>query len=170
MKHLQFCPKCGKSSLIYDTISKLSCTHCDFVLYHNCAAAVAVIIRCKEEIFFTKRNQEPMKGKLDLTGGFCDPKESAEETCKRELFEELKLPIDLEKLKFVCTLPNIYHYKDIDYNTMDIFFEYWVDEKFSPELELSEVSEGVWISLQNLDLEDLAFDSQKRFFKQYTNA
>ena len=75
MKHLKFCPKCGNGSLVFDGEKKFSCGHCDFVMYHNCAAAVAVVIRCGDEVFLTKRNQNPKIGKLDLAGGFTDPPE-----------------------------------------------------------------------------------------------
>ncbi len=167
MKDLKFCPKCGKETLIWDGEKKWSCSNCDYVLFHNCAAAVAVVIRCGNEIMLTKRNQEPGKGKLDLAGGFVDPKESSEETCERELFEELKMKIDKEKLKIMMTLPNVYHYKGIDYNTLDILFEYKVDEKFDVELEISEVSEVSWIPYNEIKLEDIAFDSQRNFFKKY---
>uniref|UniRef100_UPI002617A237 NUDIX hydrolase n=1 Tax=uncultured Chryseobacterium sp. TaxID=259322 RepID=UPI002617A237 len=103
----------------------------------------------------------------DLAGGFVDPKESAEETCKRELFEELQLNIDISKLKYLTSLPNIYEYKEIVYHTIDLFYEYSVSEKFEVNLELSEISEANWIPLHELNLEDIAFDSQKTFFEQY---
>lgn len=167
MKDLKFCPKCGKETLLWDGEKKWSCSHCDYVLFHNCAAAVAVVIRCENEIMLTKRNQEPGKGKWDLAGGFVDPKESAEETCERELLEELNIKIDKEKLKIMMTLPNVYHYKGINYNTLDIFFEYNVDEKFDAELEISEVSEIAWIPYNKIKIEDIAFDSQKKFFQKY---
>lgn len=115
----------------------------------------------------TRRNQEPGKGKLDLAGGFVDPRESAEETCARELYEELKFKIDPRRLKMVMTLPNVYHYKGIDYNTLDIFFEYPVEEKLAVTLEQSEVSEVVWLKVSEIDLEEIAFESQKKFFAEY---
>lgn len=168
MKHLKFCPKCGKETLQFNGENKFSCESCYFVLYHNCAAAVAVIIRCGDEILLTKRNQNPGLGKLDLAGGFVDPKESAEKTCARELHEELGITIDESKLKFIMSLPNVYHYKDIDYNTLDLFFEYNIDEKILAEkLETSEISEIIWIKTSELNLDDIAFDSQRNFFKQY---
>ena len=108
MKHLKYCPKCGQETLIFDGEKKFSCSQCDFVMYHNCAAAVAVLIRCEDELLLTKRNQNPKIGKLDLAGGFTDPKESAQETCARELKEELGIEIDLKNLKFVGSLPNVY--------------------------------------------------------------
>ncbi len=167
MENLKFCPKCGQETLEWNTITKFSCSHCDFVLYHNTAAAVAVIIRHQDELFFTVRNQEPGKGKWDLSGGFTDPKESAEETCSRELKEELGLTIDPEKFSYLGSRPNVYPYKSIDYNTLDMFFLYEVDEKFEIQLEESEISETVWIQASELDFDKIAFESQKRFLKSY---
>ena len=169
MNDLKFCPKCGNETLIWDGEKKWSCSHCDYVLFHNVAGAVAVVIKCDNEILFTRRNQEPKKGKLDLAGGFVDPKESAEETCVRELLEEMKIEVDISKLKYLASLPNTYEYKDILYNTLDLFYEYEVDEKFNIELEISEISETAWLKKEELDLDDIAFDSQRIFFQKYLN-
>lgn len=168
MNHLKFCPKCGKETLQFNGENRFSCKSCDFVLYHNCAAAVAVIIKCGDEILLTKRNQNPGIGKLDLAGGFVDPKESTEKTCARELYEELGINIDESKLKFLMSLPNVYHYKEINYNTLDLFFEYNIDEKILAEkLETSEISEIIWVKISELNLDEIAFDSQRNFFKKY---
>lgn len=167
MKILKYCPNCGKESLQWDGERKWSCQNCGFTLYNNVAGAVAVVIRYNDEIYLTRRNRDPKKGKLDLAGGFVDPKESAEETCKRELFEELQLGVDISNLNYLTSLPNVYQYKEIDYNTIDLFYEYRVPEKFEVNLELSEISEAVWIPLKELNLEDIAFDSQKKFFEEY---
>ena len=128
-----------------------------------------MVVICGDEILLTKRNQEPAKGKLDLAGGFTDPRESAEFTCFRELKEELDIEIDIEKLRFLMSLPNIYHYKGIDYNTLDLFFEYRVEEKFSVNLEKSEIAETVWVKKENIQLEDIAFPSQRLFFERFLN-
>lgn len=167
MKTLKYCPNCGKESLDWDGEKKWSCHHCDFRLYNNVAGAVAVVIKHGDQIYLTRRNQDPKKGKLDLAGGFVDPRETAEEACKRELFEELQLDIDISNLKYITSLPNIYQYKEIDYNTIDLFYEYRVSEKFEVNLALSEISETQWIPLKNINLDDIAFDSQKIFFEHY---
>ncbi|MGA9212766.1 NUDIX hydrolase [Kaistella sp.] len=170
MNDLTYCPKCGNASLNWDGEKKWSCSNCDYVLYHNVAGAVAVVIKFNDEILFTRRNQEPKKGKLDLAGGFVDPKESAEETCVRELFEEMKIKIDISQLKYLASLPNVYEYKNILYNTLDIFYEYEVAEKFEVDLEISEISETVWLKKSEIKLEEIAFDSQRIFFEKYKNS
>lgn len=167
MKTLKYCPSCGNESLNWDGEKKWSCPHCNFTLYNNVAGAVAVVIRYRDEIYLTRRNRDPKKGKLDLPGGFVDPRESAEETCKRELFEELQLEVYISNLKYLTSLPNVYQYKEIDYNTIDLFYEYTVSEKFQVKLDISEISEAVWIPLKELDLDEIAFDSQKKFFEDY---
>lgn len=167
MEYLKFCPKCGNKSLKWDQEKKWNCKVCDHVLFHNVAGAVAVVIKCGDEILLTRRNQEPKKGKLDLAGGFVDPKESAEETCARELFEEMKMRIDISKLKYLASLPNIYEYKNIIYNTLDLFYEYESDEKFEVNLEISEISETVWLKIQDINPDDIAFDSQRIFLEKY---
>ena len=167
MEYLKFCPKCGNESLNWDGEKKWNCKVCDYVLFHNVAGAVAVVIKCGDEILLTRRNQEPKKGKLDLAGGFVDPKESAEETCARELFEEMKMRIDITKLKYLASLPNIYEYKKIIYNTLDLFYEYESDEKFEVNLEISEISETVWLKIQDINPDDIAFDSQRIFLQKY---
>jgi NAD+ diphosphatase len=164
---LNYCPKCGNKTLNWDGEKKWSCSSCDYVLFHNIAGAVAVIIKFKDEILFTRRNQDPKKGKLDLAGGFVDPKESAEETCARELWEELHLKIDISKLKYLASLPNVYEYKNISYNTIDLFYEVEVDTKQELKLEQSEISETVWVNKNEINFEDIAFDSQKIFLKKY---
>ena len=167
MSDLKYCPKCGNETLNWDGEKKWTCSNCDYVLFHNVAGAVAVIIKHQDEILFTRRNQEPKKGKLDLAGGFVDPKESAEETCVRELFEEMKIKVDIAQLKYLASLPNTYEYKKILYNTIDLFYEYEMSEKVGFELELSEISETIWIKKDQINLEDIAFDSQKLFFETY---
>lgn len=166
MENMPFCPKCGNKTLHYDGEKKWSCK-CGFTLYNNVAGAVAVLIKCGDEYLFNKRNQEPKAGKLDLAGGFVDPKESAETTCKRELFEEMKLEIDESKLKYLASLPNVYEYKNIEYNTIDLFYLYEMPEKLEAKLEISEISEIQWITKEDLNLDDIAFDSQKKFLKEY---
>lgn len=167
MEYLKFCPKCGNESLNWDGEKKWNCKVCDYVLFHNVAGAVAVVIKYGDEILLTRRNQEPKKGKLDLAGGFVDPKESAEETCARELFEEMKMRINISKLKYLASLPNIYEYKNIIYNTLDLFYEYESDEKFEVNLEISEISETVWLKIQDINPDDIAFDSQRIFLEKY---
>lgn len=165
MKKLQFCPACGNASLSFVQERKWYCSSCSFSLYHNIAAAVAVLIRCGDELFFTRRNQDPKVGFLDLAGGFVDPHETAEQTCIRELKEELHIDFSLENLQYLGSQPNEYPYGGIVYRTLDLFYLLEVKEKFLPIFAQDEISEGVWIKIKDLNIEHLAFESQKTFLK-----
>ncbi len=166
MNTLSFCPRCGNSSLTFVNDKNLFCTDCEFTLYHNIAGAVAVIIRYKNEILFTRRNRNPQRGKLDLTGGFVDAYETAERACQREIKEELNLDIDISKLQYISSLPNQYPYKNIVYHTIDLFYEYKLEEKPLFELEKEELQEVVWVPIDKINFEELAFTSQKVFFRK----
>jgi ADP-ribose pyrophosphatase YjhB (NUDIX family) len=96
-------------------------------LYHNIAAAVALVFTFEDKILFAVRNVDPDKGKLDLPGGFIDPEETAEEAACREIEEELGLKISRDGLQYVTTAPNHYLYKNVAYRTLDIFYEYKLD-------------------------------------------
>lgn len=167
MIELKYCPQCGKPTLNWDGEKKWSCESCHFVLFNNVAGAVAVLICFEDEILFTRRNQEPGKGKLDLSGGFVDPKETAEETCARELYEELKLKVEPSHLQYLGSGHNVYLYKNIPYQTLDLFYRLDLKAKEQLTLEISEISEIVWLKAKEIDLDEIAFDSQKKFLKQY---
>ena len=170
MKDLIFCPKCGLTNSITVENSKIQCNSCDFTLFHNVAATSTIIIKCGDEILFTIRNQEPATGKLDLPGGFVDSNETLEEAGIREIYEELGLKLDSSKLKYLCSYPNTYLYKDISYNLLDAFFIYEIDKKPEIKLDLKELQGFIWVPLTALNFDDaLAFESQKKLLRNLNN-
>lgn len=50
---ISFCPNCGSQNFEFQNNFKFHCHDCDFVLYHNIAAAVAVVIRYEDQVLFT---------------------------------------------------------------------------------------------------------------------
>lgn len=159
-----YCPKCKSKCIEFLEGKKWHCSACNFILYHNVAGAVAVIIKKDNNVLFTVRNQEPQKGKLDLPGGFIDPNESAEDCCVREIKEELFIKLPKDKLVYKTSLPNKYIYGNTLYNTIDLFYTIELDADIT-EIEHNEISEVVWVDLEKLVIDDLAFDSQKKLFK-----
>lgn len=161
-----FCPNCGKQTIEFH-INRLYCHSCQFTYFHNTAGAVAVLIYCKEELLFTVRNKNPKKGFLDLSGGFIDYYESAEETVIREIKEELNLDFSNEKIKYLTSIDNRYEYKNVKYHTIDLFFEVQLKEKPTTTLQQSEICDIRWIVSNNITIDKLAFESQKLFFKSF---
>ncbi len=137
------------------------------IFYQNIATAVAVIIEKDSKILFTVRNQEPQQGKLDLPGGFTDPEETAEETCSRELKEELNIQISPSQFTYFGSQPNNYQYRGLTYKTEDLVFVTKLPDSAVIQLEETEIKAVKWIELSNIDLSEIAFHSLQEALKLY---
>ena len=125
------CPMCGSKKIENHGKRKWICPNCGFDLYNNVAAAVGIIIYDNENnVLFEVRAKQPRKGYACLPGGFVDFDETAEEAMLRECREELGIELNLNDVKFLCTNPNVYEYKNIEYRTCDIFFVAKLPEKY----------------------------------------
>jgi NAD+ diphosphatase len=158
----KYCPNCSSQNLIYTNNYKLHCADCDFVLYHNIAAAVALIFTFEDKILFTERNVNPDEGKLDLPGGFIDPNETAEAAACREISEELGLTIASSDLTYVTTQPNNYLYRNVPYRTMDIFYECQLKTAVISINAADEIKELIWIKRSEIDLNKIGFVSIRK--------
>lgn len=155
-----FCPRCGSNGFSVDAEKKFTCAACDFVFYINaCGTVVGVVNASGGRIVLTVRDHEPAAGTLDLPGGFIDLHETAEEALRREMREELNL--DVTQSTYICSMPNLYVYKDILYHTIDFFYLCQVsnlDEIQSRE----EVRDIRIVKLMEIDLNEIGFQSIRR--------
>lgn len=152
----RYCPRCAAPDPQFLEGKKILCPSCGFQIYHNTAAAVAVLIRRDESYVFLRRARDPGIGLLDLPGGFVDPGESAEEACRREVREEIGA--ELEGLRLLTSAPNTYPYKGIAYNTCDLLFLADCHTRNFRRQE-DEVREILLLRPEKVPLEELAFDS-----------
>jgi NAD+ diphosphatase len=166
MKTFNYCPSCGLGGILFDGIKQFNCKDCSFAFYHNVAAAVAVILEYDKKILLTKRGEEPGKGKLDLPGGFVDPKESAEDAVKREIREELK--IEIGDLEYLGSFPNIYEYKDVVYNVCDLFF-YSKINTFPTDFDRAEIEELILVNPSEIPIDKMAFESTRKVLSLFCN-
>ena len=172
----KMCPMCGSKKIENHGNRKWICPDCGFDLYCNVAAAVGFVIRdLQNNVLFEVRAKDPRKGFLALPGGFVDFGESAEEAVVRECREEIGVPV--EGAEFLCTAPNTYEYKDIEYKTCDIFFvaelppQFDTIDDFIKSLKAEESEVLAFKSCKVETLEDiekipLAFESAKYTLKQ----
>ena len=160
------CPACRRKSLTLSNKKIITCQNCRFVYFHNTAAAVAAIIEHYSRILLVKRAKDPMASSLDLPGGFVDYNESAEKALIREVREELN--IEIQNLKFLTSLPNIYIYKHIEYHVLDIFFTCRAVhiEDIKPN---DEVTDFYFLKPQDIPLDEIAFESTKKALTFYQN-
>src|SRR5690606_15841092 len=162
MSYFKFCPNCASQNIEFENHRRFECFDCGMVYYQNVAAAVAVIIIRNGEMLFTVRNREPKLGMLDLPGGFTDPDETAEQTCARELKEELNLIIEPQQFKYFQSFPNNYLYKGIPYKTEDLIFVTEFPENTELKLEEDEIQSVKWIKISEINLDEIGFDSLRK--------
>jgi len=116
------------------------------------ASTAAFIINGKGELLVARRAKEPAKGTLDLPGGFVDNEENAEEGMVREIKEETGLVIAPTDVKYIFSIPNIYHYSGMDIHTLDLFFTCQVGEDAVVKAE-DDAAELQWLPLREVYVE-----------------
>ena len=169
----QYCPSCASRKIEFAG-NRFHCPDCGFVYYHNTAAATGCVIHSREGILLLIRGREPARGKLDLPGGFVDPGEGALEGLRRELREEIGWTppedgaggTDASSGPFTlfASFPNVYPYKNIVYNTCDLFFTVSAPDLSGKDLRLEEGEIGGFrfVKPADINLDALAFGSTRR--------
>jgi ADP-ribose pyrophosphatase YjhB (NUDIX family) len=179
----KFCPACASEKLSFADGRAFRCPECGFVYYHNTAAATGCVISVPDEadgggerLLFLVRGKEPSKGKLDLPGGFVDPGEGALEGLYREIQEEIGWSPPIPEgapLTVVFTLfasfPNVYPYKNIPYNTCDLYFSLCApglrEEDLRPRQ--NEITAIRFMKPEEIDYDEFAFTSTRRAVQAY---
>lgn len=162
-----YCPKCASTRNQFENNRRFECLNCGMIYFHNVASAVAVIIERENKILFTVRNRDPKIGMLDLPGGFTDPDETAEETCSRELKEELNLSINPSDFKYFMSLPNDYEYKGVPYKTEDLVFTAQLPKIIDIQLEKEEIYSVIWVEKSKIELSKIGFNSLRKAIHSY---
>ena len=165
-KLFDYCPSCGSKDMHFDGIKEFSCDVCSFTYYHNVAVGVGAILELGGKILLIERGKDPGKGKLDLPGGFVDPKESAEEALSREIREEVGIEINAAMLKYFGSYPNVYEYEGVVYQTCDLFFYSRIDA--SPtDFDKREVQAVSLISPAEIPPDRIAFPSVRACLSRF---
>jgi len=195
-----FCPSCASKAIFFEKGKLFRCPGCGFHYYHNIAAATGCVIsipdgevkrerhhgsqnlsskkRSSERILFTVRGKEPAKGKLDLPGGFVDHGEGVLECLYRELKEEIGWAPIIQPgvglsgvFKFFASFSNVYPYKNIVYNTCDIYFTVAAPGLSDQDLTLekNEIAGVQFLKPEEIDYDKIAFESTRRAILTYFN-
>lgn len=172
----KMCPMCGSPKIENHGNRKWVCPDCGYDLYCNVAAAVGVVIRDRyNNVLFEVRAKNPQKGLLAVPGGFVDFNETLEDAVARECREEIG--VEITGVKFLCSAPNTYVYKNVEYKTCDVFFTAELPPQFetiddfikSLKAEESEVTGFATYKVETIeDIEKipLAFESARYTLKK----
>lgn len=154
--HFHFCPRCGQPLSAPVRQDRVQCESCRFCYYLNpTVSAAAIILDPEGRALFLRRSREPARGKLALPGGFIDFGETAETALRREIKEEAGIEVDA--IQFLCSQTNDYHYKEVTYPVVDLFFV--AKAKSTQAAALDGVESVCWLAPSQVNLDDLAFPS-----------
>ena len=161
----RFCPVCSSGQFHFQQDNSFLCKDCGFQLYINAAAAVAALIEdAAGRILFSLRAKDPMRGKLDLPGGFVDIMETAQDALRRELSEELNL--EIFEMSFFTSMPNTYVYGGITYFTLDLAFVCRVED-FSVIAANDDVDGYKFLARDEIDLDEIGLTSIREIVSAY---
>jgi mutator protein MutT len=130
----------------------------------NIAAAVAaIIIDEQNHLLVATRAKDPVKGTLDLPGGFVDLDETAEEAVRREVREELNL--EVVETKYLFSIPNEYPYGDVLYHTLDMVYRCRVND-FAGMKAADDVAAVQWIAVSQLEPDKFGLKSIREIIRR----
>ena len=135
-----------------------SCPLCGRSWYRNSAPAVGAVILDGDRALVTVRAREPEKGRLDLPGGFLEVGEHPVSGLAREVREELGVGVEvLEPPVALAT----HTYGDDGQYVLAIGFRARIvgGEKPDPTDDVAEIR---WVSAEELDSADFAWDHDRR--------
>lgn len=164
-KVLKYCAKCGSPKFKISGEHSFKCESCGFHFFYNSAAAVAALVTDERgKLMLVKRGVEPDYGKLDLPGGFIDPRETAENAVARELLEELGLQV--KTMEYLGSAPNEYVFSGYTVFTLDMAFRVKAEsiENLSP---MDDILDYKFYAEEELNYDDISAPSIKQFVKNY---
>jgi len=160
-----YCPKCGTAAASTGR-NPFECVPCGFRFFFGPTAAVAAIVTDAEgRVLFLKRAHDPGRGKLGLPGGFVDAGEGAEDAIIREVLEETSLKVI--RSSYFASYPNSYVYRGLVLPVSDVFFRCDVDSFDALKSEPSEVEEFHFCHPTTKELEQMAFESNRRAIARF---
>lgn len=163
----KYCPECGSPKFLVNNEKSKRCEDCGFVYYFNVSAAtVAFILNDRNELLVCRRAKDPMKGTLDLAGGFIDRFETGEQGVAREVLEETGLEVTEAIYQF--SLPNTYLFSGFLVHTLDQFFVCKVKDDTCLGA-MDDVAETFWMPLDTVNPEEFGLDSVREGVRRFIN-
>ncbi len=165
-EHFDYCPNCGYKKHEAESQSPFNCRNCGIEIFFNSVTSVAALLENSAgDVLFTRRKQNPQRGKLGIPGGFVNSGENLEEALLREVHEEVG--IELKSSSYLGGWPNKYSYKSVIYSVTDIYFVTQVKDFQSITICPDEI-DGVYIANPTtIELDDLAFPTLKTAVSAY---
>ena len=138
----QFCGRCGTHTDADGSLRMLRCPHCGNMIFPRITPAIMVAVTHEDKILVTRYKGRTYKG-YAMIAGFNEIGETAEETVRREVFEEVGLHVS--EVKYYKSQP-----WGIDGNLMLGYFAK-LDGSEDIDLDRQELAQAAWLRRDELD-------------------
>jgi NAD+ diphosphatase len=143
----RYCGRCGGRNEFSHKERAMCCPSCGNIIYPKIAPAVIVGImnEDKDKIIVTRYAGRAHKGNA-LVAGFCEIGETAEDTVRREVMEEVGLHVR-----------DVHYYKSQPWGfDLDLLLGYYctADETESIQMDGRELARAVWVGREDLGEEN----------------
>ena len=162
MRPFDYCPSCAAKLGERGDEDQRECPSCGRVWYPNSAPTAGAAIYRDGRVLITKRGMEPYKGRFDLPGGFLRAGEDVLEGLRRELREELQVEVDVSIDDVMQMVPHPYGEEDECVLAIG-FSARLLSGEVTPG---SDVEEAVWVSLEELDDFDFAWEHDRQLARR----
>ena len=143
----RFCGCCG-GAMERDKVERaMRCPSCGQIVYPRINPAVLAAVRHQDKLLLTHYANRPNATRYALVAGFTEIGETLEDTVRREVMEEVHLPI--KNIRYHASQPWGF--------AGNIMVGFWADLDSEDEtviLDRSELDEGVWLSREEIPVEE----------------
>lgn len=151
---MRFCPRCGGE---LPGRPPVSCAGCAYQLFVNARPTASVIVVDGDRFLALKRAMEPMAGRWEIPGGFCDGWEHPADAAVREAREELGVRVTLRD--FLGMYLGRYEYQGEMLPVLDCYWLATMDADATITIDPVESSAFAWFPLR--DPPPLAFSTME---------
>ena len=138
----QFCGRCGTHTEADGSLRMLRCPKCGTMIFPRITPAIMVAVTHEDKILVTRYKGRAYKG-YAMIAGFNEIGETAEETVRREVLEEVGLKVS--EVKYYKSQP-----WGIDGNLMLGYFAK-LDGSAESDLARQELAQAAWLKREDLD-------------------
>lgn len=139
----RFCGRCGQTTRHDQRERAIRCPRCDNLVYPTISPAVIVAVTHGDRLLLTKYSRPGSYGNYALIAGFAEIGEPLEDTVRREVMEEVGLPV--RNIRFYKSQPWSFSNSLLSGFYCDLDTE---DETVT--LQEDELGEGTWFNREEL--------------------
>ena len=148
-----YCIKCGAPTINEGLVRE--CPKCKLIRYIGPYPATGALITERNKLLLVKRGGEPAKDTWDLPGGFIKPVESAEESIRREIKEELG--VNVVKIEYFNSKYDRYEYSGVEDFIFVVNFKVEIEKT---EIECQDdISDYKYFDLSKIPYNEIYFPS-----------